>query len=298
MCAEYLLQNNPDNYRDEKTKIFLKNLLTKKIKDAPEDAILKSLSLRLENKILQTAYKILPMIFSKDFLNGNVVMYSIQRKDRNYPGIVVIRNKEGKFIRDSAGNIFNIPQLARSITNLPGYLTNGNTPQGIFRMYGFGISSSSFIGPTTNIQLTMPAETSLQFFMKDSTITDTAWTEDWYKKLLPASLKNYVSLFGSFYAGKAGRTEIISHGTTIDPEYYKGQTYYPLTPTQGCLCTKELWSGFSGNRVFSDQQRLVNAIQSAGGPDGYCVVIELDDKKQPVNINEILSVILRSESLK
>jgi hypothetical protein len=296
MCAEYLLQNNPDNYRDEKTKIFLKNLLTKKIKDAPEDAILKSLSLRLENKILQTAYKILPMIFSKDFLNGNVVMYSIQRKDRNYPGIVVIRNKEGKFIRDSAGNIFNIPQLARSITNLPGYLTNGNTPQGIFRMYGFGISSSSFIGPTTNIQLTMPAETSLQFFMKDSTIT--AWTEDWYKKLLPASLKNYVSLFGSFYAGKAGRTEIISHGTTIDPEYYKGQTYYPLTPTQGCLCTKELWSGFSGNRVFSDQQRLVNAIQSAGGPDGYCVVIELDDKKQPVNINEILSVILRSESLK
>ena len=209
-----------------------------------------------------------------------------------------IRNIEGKFIRDSAGNIFNVPQLARSITDLPGYLTNGNTPQGIFRMYGFGVSSSSFIGPTTNIQLTMPAETSLQFFMKDSTITDTAWTEEWYKKLLPASLKNYASLYGSYYAGKAGRTEIISHGTTVDPEYYKGTTYYPLTPTQGCLCTKELWSGYNGSRVYSDQQKLIEAIKLAGGPDGYCVVIELDDKKQPVNINEVLPFILRSESHK
>ena len=294
MCAEYLLQNS----NDEKTRTFLKKLLIKKIKDAPDDAILKSLSFRLENKITQPAYKILPTIFSKDFLSGKVVMYSIQRKDRNYPGIVLIRNKEGKFIRDSAGNIFNVPQLARSITDLPGYLTNGNTPQGIFRMYGFGVSSSSFIGPTTNIQLTMPAETSLQFFMKDSTITDTAWTEEWYKKLLPASLKNYASLYGSYYAGKAGRTEIISHGTTVDPEYYKGKTYFPITPTQGCLCTKELWSASNGSRVYSDQQKLIEAIKLAGGPDGYCVVIELDDKKQPVNINEVLPFILRSESHK
>ena len=294
MCAEYLLQNS----NDEKTRTFLKKLLIKKIKDAPDDAILKSLSFRLENKITQPAYKILPTIFSKDFLSGKVVMYSIQRKDRNYPGIVLIRNKEGKFIRDSAGNIFNVPQLARSITDLPGYLTNGNTPQGIFRMYGFGVSSSSFIGPTTNIQLTMPAETSLQFFMKDSTITDTAWTEEWYKKLLPVSLKNYASLYGSYYAGKAGRTEIISHGTTVDPEYYKGKTYFPITPTQGCLCTKELWSASNGSRVYSDQQKLIEAIKLAGGPDGYCVVIELDDKKQPVNINEVLPFILRSESHK
>ena len=294
MCAEYLLQNN----NGEKTRLFLKKLLIKKNKDAPDDAILKSLSFRLENKITQPAYKILPTIFSKNFHSGNAVMYSIQRKDRNYPGIVLIRNKEGKFIRDSTGNIFNVHQLARSITNLPGYLTNGNTPQGIFRMYGFGISSSSFIGPTTNIQLTMPAETSLQLFMKDSTITDTAWTIEWYKKLLPASLKNYASLFGSWYAGKAGRTEIISHGTTVDPDYYKGRTYYPLTPTQGCLCTKEFWSGLNGSRVYSDQQKLVNAIQQAGGADGYCVVIELDDKKQPVNINEVLPFILRAESLK
>ena len=92
MGAEYLLQNS----NDEKTRAFLKNILIKKIKDAPDDAILKSLSFRLENKTIQPAYKILPQIFSKNFLIGNVIMYSIQRKDRNFPGIVIIRNKEGK----------------------------------------------------------------------------------------------------------------------------------------------------------------------------------------------------------
>ena len=105
-------------------------------------------------------------------------------------------------------------------------------------------------------------------------------------------------MYGSYYAGKAGRTEIISHGTTVDPEYYKGKTYFPITPTQGCLCTKELWSASNGSRVYSDQQKLINAIQQASGPDGYCVVIELDDKRQPVNINEVLPFILRSESHK
>ena len=38
----------------------------------------------------------------------------------------------------------------------------------------------------------------------------------------------------------------------------------------------------------SDQQKLVNAIKKAGGADGYCVVIEIDDQQEPVSIKEIL----------
>ncbi len=57
------------------------------------------------------------------------------------PGLVIIRQKDGIFVADSSGNIFNVPQLARSITNLPVYLTNGNTPQGIFAMHGFDVSN-------------------------------------------------------------------------------------------------------------------------------------------------------------
>ncbi len=294
MAAEYLLQNKNDNASIS----FLKNLIQKKFSNIADDAILTSLSIRLQQKNTVTANKILPDIFSKNFLPGNVIMYSIQKKNRDYSGIVIVRNKEGKFVRDSNGKIFNVPQLARSITNLPGYLTNGNTPQGIFRMYGFDNSASSFIGPTTNIQLTMPAETSLQHFLKDSSITDSTWNIDWYRNLLSEKIKKYSPLYESFYAGKAGRSEIIAHGTAIDPGYYKNKPYYPYTPSQGCLCTKELWSSLNGKRIYSDQQKLADAINLAGGPDGYAVVIELDNKNMPVNINEILPLILKAESLK
>ena len=203
----------------------------------------------------------------------------------------MIRDTAGNFIKDEYGGIFWVPQLARSISNLPGYLTNGNTPQGIFRMHGFDSSTTTFIGPTTNIQLTMPFETNILHFMMDSTITDSIWTEDWYKNLLPFNLKSYRPLFESFYAGKSGRTEIIAHGTTVDPEYYAGKLYYPQTPTMGCLCTKEIWSETDGRRLQSDQQRLVAALQKTGGANGYCVVIEIDDEEKPISIDDILSLL-------
>ena len=216
---------------------------------------------------------------------GQIVMYSIQRKNRNFPGLVLVRNGNGDFMRDSLGQNIFIPQLARSLTNLPGYIRNGNTPQGIFLMNGFGVSMSSFIGPSANIQLAMPNETSIKKFLGDSSISDSTWTIDYYNRLIPKELRNYLPLYYSYYAGMAGRTEIIAHGTTIDPVYYANEPYYPLTPSQGCLCTKEIWNG---KRIESDQQKLVNALLQAGGAHGYCVVIELDDKQKAVTIDDIL----------
>jgi hypothetical protein len=227
---------------------------------------------------------VLSEILSKNFLPNQIVMFSFQRKNRDYPGMVLIRNAAGNFITDSLGNIFNVPQLARGISNLPFYLTNGNTPQGIFRMYGFGVSMSNFIGPTPNVQMGMPVEISMKNFLDDSTILDSNWTIDRYQKLLPKKLKDYLPLYHSYYAGLAGRSEIIAHGTTIDPGYYSDKLYYPLTPTQGCLCTKEIWNG---KRVESDQQKLVNALLKAGGGKGYCVVIEIDDKHMPVTMADL-----------
>lgn len=285
MCAEYLIRHNKD--------LLLKNKISAKLSAKFEDSviinpILYMLQTRLENSKLNPAFsikEILKEILNKNFLPGQIVMYSFQRKDRDYPGMVLIRNAAGNFITDSLGNIFNVPQLARSITNLPCYLTNGNTPQGIFKMYGFGVSMSNFIGPTANVQLGMPVEISMKKFFDDSTILDSVWTIDRYQNLIPPKLKDYLPLYYSYYAGLAGRSEIIAHGTTIDPKYYRGKSYYPLTPTEGCLCTKEIWNG---KRLESDQQKLVNALLKAGGANGYCVVIELDDKQSAVTLKEIL----------
>ena len=212
-----------------------------------------------------------------------MVVYSFQRKNRNYPGLVMVRSKDGKFIKNAAGKYFFVPQLARSCTNMPGYLTNGNTPQGIFKITGFDVSKGSFIGPTTNIQMVLPYEHST-----DVSDSITQLLGDNYRFLLPVSWKNYYPFYEAYYAGKAGRTEIIAHGTTVNPEYYAKQPYYPLTPTQGCLCTKEIWNTVDGKRTESDQQKLVDAVKKAGGTNGYCIVIEIDDQQKPVSIKNIL----------
>ena len=295
MCVEYLLQQDPD-------RLIVAGIKDMMIKKFPDDLV-NPIIVRLSERILEInspstsliQNKFFTDIFNRKFLPGQIIMYSFQRKDRDYPGLVVIRNREGKFIRDSGEIIFNVPQLARSISNLPDYLTNGNTPQGIFRMHGFDVSTSIFIGPSPNIQLSIPGEISLKKFLNDSTIQDSVWTKGYYAKLLPLGLQNYAPLYHTYYAGLAGRTEIISHGTTINPEYYKGRPYYPHTPTQGCLCTKEIWDG---KRLESNQKKLIDALLKAGGAEGYCVVIELNDKKAPVTIDEILPSLLKAESLK
>ena len=226
-------------------------------------------------------------LFSNDFLKGNVVVYSVQRKDRNFTGISFVKDTSGEFIRDSLGAIIYIPQLARSLSNMPFYISNGNTPQGVYRLDGFGKSSGNFIGPSKNLQLTMPYETSIQHFLKDSTIKDSVWSKQLYARLIPKKLQNFEPLYQSFYAGAAGRTEIIAHGTAVDHNYYTGKTYYPFTPTAGCLCANEVWDS-AGKRVSSDQQILSDAVTMAGGPSGYLIVIEINDQEKKVAVEEVL----------
>lgn len=291
MCAAFLLKADKSLQNTEKvgSAVYKKNTASF---DNPAQA--SYISYEILWPIMQLAekesnkIKFYPeKLGNKSFLRNNMVVYSLQRKNRNYPGIAIIRDSTGKFVTDSSGNIFSVQQLARSITNLPGYLTNGNTPQGIFRMNGFAVSRSAAIGPTENIQLLMPLETTPQYFLKDSTITDTAWTKELYGKLLPAALKNYHPLYGTYYASAIGRTEIIAHGTTVDPAFYKNESYYPHTPTQGCLCTKEIWSSIDGKRTESNQQKLVDALKKAGGANGYLIVIEIDDQQKPVTIEDV-----------
>lgn len=286
-CSEYLLQQN-------NTEIIknVQNLLRQNFASQVEtNPMLQMLQNHISEKLngyVPPGTNILSQIFDKNFLKGNIIMYSIQRKDRDYPGIILIKDRYGNFITDSSGKIFTIPQLARSITNMPFYLHYGNTPQGIFLMHGFQVSMANFIGPTANVLLSMPAEVSIASFLHDDAITDSVWSLDDYKKIIPVSLQSFSPLYEAYYAGLCGRREIIAHGTTIDPSYYLHQPYYPLTPSEGCLCTKEIWNG---KRIESDQQKLINALLKAGGAEGYCVVINIDNKKTPVTLNDVLPFI-------
>ena len=281
-CAEYLLIANPLLQNDLVANAAIRML-------QPHDTILMN---RLRQRLYQNKNNItavsLKQLLHHPFFAGAKIVFSLQRKNRDFPGLALVRDSAGHFVKDANGFIFSVPQLARSITNMPFYFRNGNTPQGIFRMFGIAVSRSNFIGPTPNIQLTMPFETSIAHFMNDSSIQDSVWTAAQYKKLLPPLWQNNEAIIETFYAGKIGRNEIIAHGTTVNPAYYVNQSYYPQTPTLGCLCTKEIWNEEDGSILLSDQQHLIAALQKAGGADGYLVVIELDDKRKAVDIEEAM----------
>ncbi|HEY6082779.1 MAG TPA: hypothetical protein VIU45_04920 [Chitinophagaceae bacterium] len=294
MCAEYLWKGGayPD-YR-----VLIARLLKKKfpVDSLRANPVLLSLDARLGHHWKNEAMPPLTGLLSEQFAPGLTVMYSFQRPDRDYPGLVVVRRPDGYFVRNADSTVFHVRQLARAINNLPFYLTNGNTPQGIFRMSGFGVSRSQFIGPTQNIQLSMPFEIPADSFIVSYPYKDTGWEISQYKDLLPPDWQHYQPVYESFYAGKAGRTAIIAHGTTIDPAYYKGQVYFPQTPSLGCLCARESWSPANGQREESDQQKLVDAVKQAGNGTGYCVVIALSDKKEPVQLQEVLPYIMKAEA--
>ena len=226
------------------------------------------------------------------FIPGEVVVFSIQSKNRMVPGRAIIRLADGRFMKDSMGLFFSVPQLARSMYNLPFFLTYGNTPQGVYRMQGTAVSKTLFIGPTPNLQLVLPGEIPVARFFGDSTITDSVWTAARYQSLLPKNLQNHQGLYESLYAGLLGRSEIIAHGSTVDPAWYIREPGYPITPSLGCLSTREWWDETTGRLQESDQQKLTQAVIQAGGTRGLLVVVNWEDVTDPISpahIDQLLS---------
>ena len=223
------------------------------------------------------------------------VIYSFQRWNRNYPGLAILQLEDGSFYKNNLGQLIVFEQLARSAANLPFFITNGNTPQGLFRITGIEISNNSFIGPTPNLQLVMPNENDGQFWQGINLSTDDPLEN--YLQLFPQEWHNYAPITESFFASKLGRTEIIAHGTTINPEYFKQFPFYPLTPTLGCLCAKELWNTHTGKFIESDQYKITSSFLSTPGDTGYLMVINLDNQLKKVSYPEIKKLVLNFEKL-
>lgn len=218
------------------------------------------------------------------------VIYSFQRHSRDYGGLAIIQNADGSFMRTAEGRLLVFEQLARSASGLPYFLPDGNTPQGIYSIQGTAVSYNKLLGPTPNLQLVMPYERkwTTYFHAGDTTVwtpnNDMLWA---YLQLLPPTLRTNAGITEAYYAGKLGRNSIIAHGTTIDPEYFKNKPWYPLTPTMGCLCAKELWNVSNGRLLVSDQFNLVSSFTSTAGSKGYLYVIDIDDQKKAVSRLEV-----------
>jgi hypothetical protein len=270
---------------DPKTLPEIGNIVEEKYRTDSTNKILNALKIYIENYGKPEMVPSIHDLFSHQQTHMQKVVYSFQNRNRDYPGIAVIQKQDGSFEKDEQGKLMASGQLARSGSSLPYFITNGNTPQGIYSITGTATSSNNFIGPTPNLQMLMPFEFYWNdFFHHDADTTDPLLA---YDALLPTSWKNFNGAHESFRAGEIGRTEIIAHGTTIDPEYFKGKPYYPFSPTLGCLCSAEIWDSSTGIIRKSEQLRLVNGFLRSPGETGYLIVIDYFSLKRPLTAADI-----------
>lgn len=294
MQALYLYRNNSTNTNTGK----LLQTMEKQFKNYHETIVLNELGNYFGNhhKFSGSLPPDISLLFEQQKILGQKIIYSFQRWNRDYPGLAIIQFADGSFAKDTAGKLLSFQQLARSASDLPYFITNGSTPQGIYSIQGTEISHNNFIGPTPNIQLIMPNETDSLFWHTAYDSSKDALTN--YLQLLPTVWQNYLPMQEAFTAGRIGRTEIIAHGTTIDPDYFKDKPYYPLTPTLGCLCAKELWNIFNGKFLESDQFKLTQSFLTTPSKKGYLMVINIDNQNKPVTAEEIEKVVKQFESKK
>ncbi len=240
-----------------------------------DDPRLTALMLSLDNP--GVAQPPLADLLAAPLRPGFAVLVSLQRPGRNDMGRVLVRAADGRFVRDAAGQLFSQPQLALARSGLPGTLTNGNTPQGVFTIVGAGTATNPNIGPTPYLHSKLPIEaTTVEFEHAEPAPVE--WSEAVYESFLPPSWRGFAPIKEAWLAGRAGRDELLIHGTTLNPAYHAGARYSPGTPQQGCMISNEDWDPSTGRLVASRQLALAQAYAAAGTRSdlaGYLIVVEL-----------------------
>lgn len=280
------------------TRVFIGSTLNTNGIDWATEPRIEALRLRLNTDATEVLAKRPPLkdLFSAALKATYPVIYSLQRQDRTHVGLAVVRGSNGKFVRNADGQLFNIPHLALALTNLPGTITNGNTPQGLFTIVGAGTATSKVIGPTPYLQSQIPIEAPVADFDHDLMQQKEEWTVARYESYLPLSWRTYAPFKEAYLAGRAGRNDMLIHGTTINADYYTGASFYPGTPSAGCLVAFETWDKSTGQGVKSDQLSLAQAFTKDGIARGYLIVVNLDDKLRAVALNDVLADIIAAES--
>jgi Phosphodiester glycosidase len=253
-----------------------------------DDPRLQALRLRLEGP--PPANPPLADWFAKTWMPGHPVVYSLQRRDRRLPGLAIVRGADGRFVREPSGALFAVRQLAFAASNLPGTISLGNTPQGLFSVVGAEVAESNpWIGPTPFLYSKVPVEATLAEFFHGAQ-PEAPWTREHYAAALPPRWRAHAPVFEAWLAGQAGRSEMLAHGMTQDPAWYASLPWSSLAPSAGCLVALETWSS-DGRGAQSDQLRLLQAFTQGGEKRGFLVVLELDDAPRPVQLADVAAAL-------
>lgn len=299
IAAYVLLRAYDDTADSADTRAYIRQQMDTVYGNALQEPRLVALAQRLQATPAEEVKQRPPLV---DLLRAPVrpgypVVYSFQRTNRQHHGLAVVRGVDGRFVRNADGSYFNVAQATLALTQLPGTITNGNTPQGLFVIKGTGTATNPWIGPTPYLRSMVPFEAKPGDFDNPSAEAQAGtWSSALYLSYFPPSWRSYRPILEAYLAGQAGRDEMLLHGNAVNPDYYRNERFYPYPPAAGCMVAMEYWSKDDGTLVHSDQLGLVKAFASGGQRDGYVFIVELDDLHRPVDLADVVQDMMIAET--
>ncbi|MCS6812068.1 MAG: hypothetical protein NZ772_00605 [Cyanobacteria bacterium] len=242
-----------------------------------------------------------PMPPLQDLLSWQVApnqlhLYVLCRPNRWVLCQAILKDKQGKLVQQSDGQVWSVPLLLRSLHGLSWNFERGQTPQGIYRMEGVvpqpDLEYFRAYGQFDLVKLFVPYEPGVKSFLPGRRGGFTGGLST-YRSLLPPSWRNYYPIQQSYWAGKAGRGLFRIHGTGDAPTLFANNQRYPQTaawnPTIGCLSALELYDE-SGRLQRADMPKILAELRQLGGPNftGYVIVVDVPgDDSQPISLENI-----------
>lgn len=219
-----------------------------------------------------------------NYMNGeyinSVKIFMFCRQNRLYPCLMVIRDVNGKDLRNENGTLWTNPALASAVTGLPSFQRNGNTPAGIFTIDSVmpAADQQASYGKFRRMMLNFIPKSKDETLIK-SLLPKSSWDNDWWQSTVVAR--------------DIGRNLFRIHGSgrlNNDPN----TPYYPFMRTHGCISQRE--NTYEGVN-FKDQRELLNTVMKAMDLNptyenepkikGILYILELEDKSAPVLIEDL-----------
>lgn len=210
----------------------------------------------------------------------SVKIFMFCRINRLYPCLMVMKDINGKEIRNADSTLWSHPVLASAKTGLPSYQRNGNTPAGIFTIDSVMPTADQQIsyGKFRRMMLNFVPKSKDEVLLK-SLMPKSSWSSDWWS--------------ASPVARDIGRNLFRIHGTgKINPD--PNAPYYPFVRTSGCIANRE--NTYEGV-TYKSQRDLLDAIMKAMEMEpkfenepkikGILYIVEIEDNNTPVTIEDL-----------
>jgi hypothetical protein len=245
----------------------------------------------------------------RDLLTWQVVpnqphLYVFCRPNRDVLCTTVLKDRNGKFVKNPVKQLWSTQLLLQSLHNLDWNFTNGRTPQGLYRMEGISRQPDDEVfhayGQFSLVNLFLPFEDGVNSFLPSQKGKFTGSLKD-YQTLLPPSWRSYAPIQQAYWAGNMGRSLFRIHGSGAALDFFGSKPAvvnpqnFDWNPTLGCLSAIEIYDQ-RGSLLKADMPKMLDALNTVGSGkiEGYLIVVDIPNpsaQDQAIALTEIAKYI-------